>query len=160
MLVTIRCRPWHWEGRGVLLGDACHAVVPFFGQGANAAFEDCGYLLECLERHPADRSAAFREYQSLRKENTDTLAALSIENFREMRDRTRSRLFRLQKAAERGLQRLFPTRFVTLYNLVTFTRVPYTEAVNRVRKQFRRLEIGVYFFFLVISLLLLVWIIG
>src|SRR5206468_13107532 len=101
-LVTIRCSPWHHRGKVVLLGDACHAVVPFFGQGANAAFEDCVVLDECLARHAPDFETAFAEYQSLRRENTDALAELSLENFVEMRDKTASPFFLLEKRLEKG----------------------------------------------------------
>ena len=134
-LVTIRCKPWHLGGRAALLGDACHAVVPFYGQGANAAFEDGVVLEECLEKHDADRQAAFAEYQLLRRQNTDVLAELSLANFREMRARTASAAFRWKKTAGRGLHRLFPAWFIPLYTLVTFTRVPYAEAVRRSRRQ-------------------------
>jgi kynurenine 3-monooxygenase len=157
-LVTIRCRPWHMEGRIALLGDACHAVVPFFGQGANAAFEDCVALSECLDRHRGDFGAAFAEYESLRRVHTDTLADLSIANFLEMRDRTRSRWFRWRRGLERGLHRLLPGLFIPLYTLVTFTRVPYAEAVERARRQEKWLQAVVYLLFVVFSVLLLVWI--
>jgi kynurenine 3-monooxygenase len=157
-LVTIRCRPWHFGDRVALLGDACHAVVPFFGQGANAAFEDCVALSECLDRHRGDRAAAFAEYESLRRVHTDALADLSIANFLEMRDRTRSRLFRWRRGLERGLHRLLPGLFIPLYTLVTFTRVPYAEAVRQARRQEQWLEAAAYLFFVVFSVLLLVWI--
>jgi len=136
-LVTIRCRPWHVGGRVALLGDACHAVVPFYGQGMNAAFEDCLVLAECLERHGADREAAFAEYTELRKENVDTLADLALENFLEMRDRVASKRFLLRKKGETWLHRLFPRWYVPLYTMVTFTRIPYTEAVRRAAAQDR-----------------------
>src|SRR5262249_54768596 len=77
-LVTIRCSPWHAGGRVVLLGDACHAVVPFLGQGMNAAFEDCIVLSACLARHGPDREQALAAYEALRKENVDTLADLCV----------------------------------------------------------------------------------
>ena len=134
-LVTIRCSPWHHRGRLVLLGDACHAVVPFYGQGATAAFEDCVVLDECLSRHAPDWERAFREYQWLRKENTDALADLSLENFVEMRDKTASRLFLLEKRIEKGLHHLFPAWFIPLYTMVTFSRTPYARAVRRARRQ-------------------------
>jgi kynurenine 3-monooxygenase len=134
-LVTIRCSPWHHGGRMVLLGDACHAVVPFYGQGANAAFEDCIVLDECLARHAPRWNRAFEEFQRLRKENTDALADLSLENFVEMRDKTASRLFQFEKRLEKGLHRLFPAWFVPLYTMVTFSRTPYAWAVRRARRQ-------------------------
>jgi kynurenine 3-monooxygenase len=135
-LVTVRCRPWHHAGRVVLLGDACHAVVPFLGQGMNAAFEDCTVLAGCLARH-ADRARAFAEYQALRKEHLDTLADLCVENFIEMRDRVGSRLFVLRKKLEVLLHRLFPRWYLPLYTMVEFTRTPYATARRRARAQDR-----------------------
>src|SRR5262245_37224644 len=136
-LVTIRCSPWHHRDRVALLGDSCHAVVPFFGQGANAAFEDCVVLQECLQAHGTDREGAFAEYQRRRKANTDALADLSLANFVEMRDKTASRLFLLEKRLEKALHRAFPSWFIPLYTLVTFSRTPYAEAVRRDRRQWR-----------------------
>jgi kynurenine 3-monooxygenase len=138
-MVTVRCSPWHVDGRVVLLGDACHAVVPFLGQGMNAAFEDCAVLHECL-RSAGPRvnlAAVFQEYESLRKVHTDTLADLCIDNFLEMRDRVSSRSFLLQKKAGIFLHALFPRWYLPLYTLITFTRTPYADAVRRVRVQRR-----------------------
>ena len=101
-LVTVRCRPWRHLGKVVLLGDAAHAVVPFYGQGANAAFEDCTVLAERIEARQGDLDAAFAEYEALRKANTDALADLAVENFVEMRDHTASRLFHLRKQHGEG----------------------------------------------------------
>jgi kynurenine 3-monooxygenase len=133
-LVTIRCQPWHWGERVVLLGDACHAVVPFLGQGMNAAFEDCTVFAECLARH-ADRRAAFAAYEALRKPHLDVLADLCIDNFLEMRDRVGSRLFVLRKKLGILLHRLFPRWYVPLYMMIEFTRIPYADAVHRARQQ-------------------------
>ncbi len=135
-LVTIRCGPWH-QDRIVLLGDACHAVVPFLGQGMNAAFEDCTVLTRCLLDNPADRRAAFAAYERARKEHTDTLADLAVYNFLEMRDHTGSRLFLLKKKAEVLLHRLLGGWYVPLYTLVSFTRTPYADALRRARRQNR-----------------------
>jgi kynurenine 3-monooxygenase len=134
-LVTIRCQPWHADGRVVLLGDACHAVVPFLGQGMNAAFEDCVVLDDCLARHAADRQAAFTDYEQQRKENVDALADLCIDNFIEMRDRVSSPLFRLKKKLQVLLHKLFPRWYLPLYTLVTFTRTPYAQAWRRAKRQ-------------------------
>jgi kynurenine 3-monooxygenase len=136
-LVTVRCRPWHVDGRVVLLGDACHAVVPFLGQGMNAAFEDCTVLGECLKQHAPDWERAFRAFEERRKQHTDALAGLCVENFLEMRDRVSSRAFLLRKKAEVFLHRLFPLWYLPLYTLVTFTRTPYADAVRRARRQDR-----------------------
>src|SRR5438270_4173185 len=89
-LVTIRCAPWYYKDKVALVGDAAHAVVPFYGQGMNAAFEDCVVLDECLAKFPDNRERAFAKYFSRRKENADALADLAVENFIEMRDNTAS----------------------------------------------------------------------
>src|SRR5262249_12134460 len=113
-LVTVRCSPWHVRDRVVLIGDACHAVVPFLGQGMNAAFEDCTVLSECLAERGPDWEAGFRLYEARRKEHTDTLADLCIDNFIEMRDRVGSRSFRLKKRLEGLLHKLFPRWYLPL----------------------------------------------
>jgi kynurenine 3-monooxygenase len=134
-MVTIRCRPWHWRGKVALLGDAAHAVVPFHGQGANCAFEDAVVLDECARAHAPDWEKVLTLFQTRRKEHTDALARLSIENFVEMRDHTASRLFRARKALEKGIYRLFPRLFMPLYMMISFTRIPYAETVRRARRQ-------------------------
>lgn len=149
-LVTVRCRPWHVGGKVVLVGDACHAVVPFYGQGMNAAFEDCTVLMECLREHGPDLEAAFRRYEARRKANTDALADMAIENFVEMRDHVGSGAFLLRKALERGLTRAFPRRYVPLYTMVSFTRIPYAEARRRARAQNRTALLAAAFCLLVV----------
>ncbi|HYV84836.1 MAG TPA: NAD(P)/FAD-dependent oxidoreductase [Patescibacteria group bacterium] len=139
-LVTIRCRPWHHQGKVGLLGDSCHAVVPFHGQGANCAFEDCVVLDACVRRHPGDWSAALSEFETLRKENADALADLSLANFVEMRDHTASRLFRVRKAFEKALYRLFPGSFMPLYMMISFSRIPYAETVRIAARQSRTIR--------------------
>jgi kynurenine 3-monooxygenase len=133
-LVTIRCHPWHAGGRAVLIGDACHAVVPFLGQGMNAAFEDCSVLVGCLERH-GSAEAAFAEYTALRKPHLDALARLCVDNFLEMRDRVGSRWFVLGKRLSLLLYALLPRWYRPLYTMVEFSRVPYADAVRRARRQ-------------------------
>jgi kynurenine 3-monooxygenase len=134
-LVTVRCRPWRYKDRVALLGDACHAVVPFYGQGANAAFEDCVVLDECIRQYGADWDAAFAEYERRRKHHVDVLADLAIANFLEMRDHVSSRTFLLKKKCEKLLHRVFPFWFVPLYTMVTFSRTPYAEATAKARRQ-------------------------
>jgi kynurenine 3-monooxygenase len=136
-LVTIRCAPWYDRDRVCLLGDAAHAVVPFYGQGMNAAFEDCVVLDECLEKFPNNRERAFAEYFSRRKENADALADLAIGNFIEMRDKTASRAFRAKKKLDHFLEAALPGMYLPLYTMVTFTRVPYAQAARRARLQDR-----------------------
>jgi kynurenine 3-monooxygenase len=136
-LVTIRCHPWHVGGRVVLLGDACHAVVPFLGQGMNAAFEDCTVLSQCLERQAPDWEAAFRDYEAQRRQNTDALADLCVANFVEMRDKVGSKRFVLQKKLAILLHALLPRWYLPLYTMIEFTRIPYAQAVRRARWQNR-----------------------
>lgn len=136
-LVTIRCAPWYYRDRICLLGDAAHAVVPFYGQGMNAAFEDCVMLDECLEKFANDRERAFAEYFSRRKENADALADLAIGNFIEMRDKTASRVFRAKKKIDHMLEAALPGVYMPLYTMVTFTRIPYAQAARRGRLQDR-----------------------
>ena len=134
-LLTIRCRPWHHDGRVALVGDACHAVVPFLGQGMNAAFEDCTLLCRCLTEQAPDWRAAFESYERQRKQHTDTLADLAVYNFLEMRDLVGSRLFLLRKRWGILLHKLLGDWYVPLYTLVSFTRTPYADALRRARRQ-------------------------
>ena len=134
-LVTIRCAPWYYRDKVCLLGDAAHAVVPFYGQGMNAAFEDCVVLDECLEKFRDDRERAFGEYFSRRKRNADALADLAIGNFIEMRDKTASKTFRAKKKLDHFLEAALPRIYLPLYTMVTFTRIPYVTAAKRARTQ-------------------------
>jgi kynurenine 3-monooxygenase len=155
-MVTIRCSPWRRGGEVGLFGDACHAVVPFHGQGANAAFEDCLVLDDCIRRHAPDWDTVFALFEGLRRENTDALADLSIANFEEMKHHTGSRLFLMKKAMEKGLHRLFPSWFVPLYMMISFTLIPYAEARRRARRQERAL-LAAGSLVVILALLLLVW---
>jgi kynurenine 3-monooxygenase len=135
--VTIRCGPWFYKDKVALVGDAAHAVVPFYGQGMNAAFEDCVVLDECLETFPGNRERAFAQYFVRRKEDADALADLAIGNFIEMRDKTASRAFRAKKKLDHLLEALLPGIYLPLYTMVTFTRIPYAEAARRAQRQDR-----------------------
>jgi len=136
-LVTIRCAPWFYGDKTCLVGDAAHAVVPFYGQGMNAAFEDCVVLDACLEKFPENRERAFTEYFHRRKENADALANLAIGNFIEMRDKTASKTFRAKKKLDHALEAALPGKYLPLYTMVTFTRIPYAVAARRARLQDR-----------------------
>jgi kynurenine 3-monooxygenase len=136
-MVTIKCSPWHHDGKALLLGDAAHAIVPFFGQGLNCSFEDCSCLLELLDRHGRQWSRIFEEFEEARKVNTDAIADLAVENFVEMRDRVADPRFLFKKKAELALEAKFPARFVPKYSMVTFHRVPYSVAARRGRIQDR-----------------------
>jgi kynurenine 3-monooxygenase len=136
-LVTIRCAPWYYRDKVCLLGDAAHAVVPFYGQGMNAAFEDCAVLDECLDQFTDNRERAFAKYFSRRKENADALADLALGNFIEMRDKTASKTFRAKKKLDHFLEAALPGIYLPLYTMVTFTRIPYAQAARRARLQDR-----------------------
>ncbi|MBI1862172.1 MAG: FAD-dependent monooxygenase [Deltaproteobacteria bacterium] len=130
-MVTVKAGPWFVKGRVLLLGDAAHAIVPFFGQGMNCGFEDCSVLNECLEKWGEDWDAAFDDFYSRRKSNADAIADMAIENFIEMRDKVADTRFQLEKKVERLLQAAFPSRYVPRYTLVSFTRTPYREAYEK-----------------------------
>ncbi len=130
-MVTIKCSPWHLNGRVLLLGDSAHAIVPFFGQGINCGFEDCTVLLELLDRYDLDWGKTFSEFEQSRKVNTDAIADLAVENFVEMRDRVADPRFLLRKKVELALEQKYPKRFVPKYAMVTFHRIPYSTALRR-----------------------------
>ena len=153
-LVTIRCAPWFYRDKVCLVGDAAHAVVPFYGQGMNAAFEDCIVLDECLQDSPQDRERAFAEYFHRRKENADALADLAIGNFIEMRDKTASKTFRAKKKLDHFLEAALPGIYLPLYTMVTFTRIPYAEAARRARLQDRIVYMALIAIVLIIALLI------
>ncbi len=128
-LVTIRCYPWKFDDEVLLLGDASHAIVPFYGQGMNAGFEDCTVLNQLLDKHgDAAWPAVFAEFQASRKPNTDAMADLAIYNFVEMRDRVADPRFLLQKKIEARIASQFPGRWMPLYSQVTFSDTPYAQA--------------------------------
>jgi kynurenine 3-monooxygenase len=139
-MVTVKCSPWHTDGRALLLGDAAHAIVPFFGQGLNCAFEDCTCLLETLDRIGADWPRVFAEFESARKADTDAIADMALENFVEMRDRVADPRFLLRKKVELALEARYPRRFVPKYAMVTFHRIPYATALSRGAIQDRILD--------------------
>ncbi|MFY9790639.1 MAG: NAD(P)/FAD-dependent oxidoreductase [Candidatus Sulfotelmatobacter sp.] len=130
-MVTVKCSPWHVNGRTLLLGDAAHAIVPFFGQGINCGFEDCTYLVELLDRYGADWTRVFAEFEKERKVNTDAIADMAIENFTEMRDRVADSQFLLTKKVELALESRYPNLFIPKYAMVTFHRIPYSVALSR-----------------------------
>jgi kynurenine 3-monooxygenase len=147
-LVTIRCAPWFYKDKIALVGDAAHAVVPFYGQGMNAAFEDCVVLDKCLAEFSRDRQRAFAEYFARRKENTDALANLAVQNFIEMRDKTASKAFRAKKKLDHLFEGLLPGIYLPLYTMVTFTRIPYSAGARRARLQDRIVYAGLAVLFL------------
>src|ERR1700680_4122772 len=138
-MVTIKCSPWHVEGRVLLLGDSAHAIVPFFGQGINCGFEDCTFLLALIDQYGADWDRVFTAFEEARKINTDAIADLAVENFVEMRDRVADPRFLFRKKVELALEAKYPQLFVPKYSMVTFHRVPYATALKRGQLQDRML---------------------
>jgi kynurenine 3-monooxygenase len=124
----------------LLLGDAAHAIVPFFGQGLNCAFEDCTCLIELLDQYGTDWARVFSEFELARKVNADAIADLALENFVEMRDRVADPHFLFRKKVELALETKFPGIFVPKYAMVTFHRIPYSVALLRGRVQDRILQ--------------------
>jgi kynurenine 3-monooxygenase len=125
-LGTVRCRPWHAGGRALLLGDAAHAVVPFFGQGMNCGFEDCTILDELLDREGDARlDRVFAELTAARRPDADAIADMALDNFVEMRDRVGDERFLLRKQVEHVLEQAMPREYRSRYSMVMYSHVPY-----------------------------------
>lgn len=133
-LITVRCSPWV-KGNTALIGDAAHAIVPFYGQGMNSGFEDCYVFNQLLEKHGDINDALLAEYQSLRIPDGNAIADLALYNFIEMRDKVADEKFILQKKIEKKLNQLYPDKWVPLYSMTTFSDFRYSEAWALGRKQ-------------------------
>lgn len=135
-LATIRCAPWYAGDKVCLIGDAAHAIVPFYGQGMNAGFEDCRVLKDLLDElgDPDDWGEVFRRFFALRKPNADAIADLALMNFVEMRDRVADKRFLLRKKIEGKIHALFGDAYLPLYSMVTFSHLPYAEALRKGRE--------------------------
>ncbi|MCF8248054.1 MAG: FAD-dependent monooxygenase [Saprospiraceae bacterium] len=131
-LVTVRCNPWHYRHKILLLGDASHAIVPFFGQGMNAGFEDCTILDSLMDKYDEDWSAIIEEFNANRPEDTNAIADLALLNFIEMRDKVADPKFLLWKKIEKHLHERFPKEFQSVYSMVSFNHVPYSVALAAV----------------------------
>ncbi|SHI70995.1 FAD-dependent oxidoreductase [Flavobacterium haoranii] len=134
-LVTMKCFPWTYKDKVALIGDACHAIVPFYGHGMNAGFEDITILVEMIEKYGDDWETIFESYQNSRKPNADAIAELSYRNFMEMSSKTADMKFHLQKKIEKWFSEKHPDKWVPLYRRVTFTHQPYAEALAEGDKQ-------------------------
>jgi kynurenine 3-monooxygenase len=135
--ITMHTTQWHYKDRIVLLGDAAHAVTPFWGEGMNASFEDTSVLDTCLADSPDDRLAALVRFQNSRKPNTDLLAQLAKQNFIELRDTTSSLRVVARKTIERKLYQLFPDKWLPLNIMISHRAMSYTDAAVRYQKQQR-----------------------
>lgn len=139
-LGTVKCSPWNSYGKVLLLGDAAHAIVPFYGQGMNASFEDVVVFDEILEKFSSEETinweAIFKEYQTLRKKDTDAIADLAVDNFHEMKEHTAMEIFQRKRKLETAFEAEFPEDYYSKYSLVTFKEsIPYSEAMKRGRAQ-------------------------
>ena len=139
-LVTMRCYPWV-RNKTLLIGDAAHAIVPFYGQGMNAGFEDCHVLNQLLDQFADDWDQVLPSFQEIRKPNADAIAKLALDNFVEMRDLVNDADFILRKKIESKLHELFPEKWIPLYSMVTFhENIPYSVAYETGQKQKRIME--------------------
>ena len=128
-LMTVKCSPWTINDKVALIGDAAHAVVPFYGQGMNCGFEDCRVLIDCLDEANDDWPTALRLYNEYRIQDGQAIADLAVYNFIEMRDKVADERFLRRKKIEAFLHETYPDKFVPLYTMVTFRDdVPYSEA--------------------------------
>jgi kynurenine 3-monooxygenase len=128
-LVTMKCFPWTFEDKVALIGDASHAIVPFYGHGMNAGFEDITILNEMMTLYGDDWEAIFKAYENSRKPNADAIADLSYRNFMEMSSKTADGQFLLQKKIEKHFSDKYPEQWIPLYSRVTFSTRPYAEAL-------------------------------
>ena len=135
-LGTVKCSPWSYQDKTLLIGDSSHAIVPFYGQGMNASFEDVFVFDEILNQDLGDWKAVFKAYQKARKHDTDAIAALAIDNYHEMRAHVANPLFKEKRKIEMDLEKTFPTEYSSKYSLVTFNeQIGYDEAMKRGRAQ-------------------------
>lgn len=128
-MVTMKCYPWTYWDKVALVGDSAHAIVPFYGQGMNAGFEDIEVLDELIEKHGDDWELIFKEYQESRKPNADAIAELSYRNFIEMSSKTANPDFILRKKIEKHFAEKYPEKWIPLYSRVTFSDKPYADAL-------------------------------
>ena len=129
-MVIVKCFPWTFQDKVMLIGDAAHAIVPFYGQGMNCCFEDCFVFDELLQSHDGSWSELMRKYENSRKPNADAIAELALRNFIEMRDKVSDPTFLLQKKIEARFTELHPGKWMPLYSMVTFSHTPYSEALR------------------------------
>jgi kynurenine 3-monooxygenase len=135
-LGTVKCSPWHYKNNTLIMGDAAHAVVPFYGQGMNASFEDVAVLDEILDANLDSWEAIFKAYEKARKANADAIGDLAVENYYEMRDHVANPLFKQKRKIEMDLEKHFPTEYFSKYSMVTFNAsIGYHEAMVKGRAQ-------------------------
>jgi kynurenine 3-monooxygenase len=139
-MVIVKCFPWTWKDTAMLIGDAAHAIVPFYGQGMNCGFEDCSIFSELHDAQNQDWNLLLRNYEKSRKDNADAIAELALRNFIEMRDKVGEPSFLLQKKIEAKFSSAYPQFWTPLYSMVTFSHIPYNEALIAGDKQERIMQ--------------------
>ena len=139
-LITTRIFPWHFSDKSALIGDAAHAIVPFYGQGMNAGFEDCSTLYALMEQWGDDWTTILATYEKLRKPNGDAVGDLAIMNFEEMRDKVADPLFLERKRVEKLLGKMYPKEFISTYEMLSFTHTPYHTVMQCIAAQDALLE--------------------
>ena len=139
-LASVYCKPWHFVDKALLIGDAAHAVVPFFGQGMNASFQDCSALAILMDQIEDEWTAIFNAFSSTQVENGHAIADMAIENYLEMRDHVNDTEYKKRRNVELKLERMFPGRFIPRYSMVSFHQIPYSEVYQRGRKQFKIID--------------------
>ena len=139
-LASVYCKPWHFGDKALLIGDAAHAVVPFFGQGMNASFQDCSALAQLMDQIEDDWPAIFNAFSSTQVKNGHAIADMAIENYLEMRDHVNDTEYKKRRNVELKLERMFPGRFIPRYSMVSFHQIPYSEVYQRGRKQFKIID--------------------
>lgn len=128
-LVMIRCSPWNYEDKICLMGDASHAIVPFYGQGMNSGFEDCRIFDDIFEEEKGKWESVFKRFSKERKPDADAILELAVRNYVEMRDKTADPQFLLQKKIEAKFYEKHPDKWMPLYSQVTFSHIPYSKAL-------------------------------
>jgi len=139
-LITTHIYPWHYKDKSALIGDAAHAIVPFYGQGMNAGFEDCTVLSALLDKYHQDWETILKEYEARRKPNGDAVAQLALLNFTEMRDKVADPMFLERKKIEKELGKRYPNEFVSVYEMVSFGHTPYNTAIQCIQAQDQLLQ--------------------
>lgn len=134
-LVIVKCEPWTYQGKAALIGDAAHAIVPFYGEGMNCGFEDCRVLDELIDECPDNWEEILSQFGAMRKPNGDAIADLSLRNFIEMRDLVSDPKFLLRKKIEGKIHSKFPDKWIPLYSQVKFSEIPYADALKKGQEQ-------------------------
>ena len=136
-LASVYCKPWHFGDKALLIGDAAHAVVPFFGQGMNASFQDCSALAKLIDQNENDWKTIFNAFSSSQVENGHAIADMAIENYLEMRDHVNDPEYKKRRNVELKLELMFPGQFIPRYSMVSFHQIPYAEVYQRGEKQLK-----------------------